>query len=161
MPTLTGSEPVSASNLAAALGAGGALSGDIGDRPISAANLKAALAAVGGGVTCLYDGAASRSVTLANPIEEYTVLLAIFDTGKNGTMYLVGSVETFKKSMTTASGNDKWVMGGLYDRFYPGGTNNQYAQFYNNNMQVTASGTSLSVDGWGTGTGFTAVYGIK
>ena len=63
----SGNQPVSAANLAAALGV--SASGSIGSQPISVDNLKAVLGAFGGqaGMTVLYDGEPTSSAQLSRP----------------------------------------------------------------------------------------------
>lgn len=75
---LLGSEPVSAANLAAALGigsGGGSLPSDFGRRPISVDNLKAVLESMGkpfdGPHVLFFSTYGEMSGTLLDPIENY------------------------------------------------------------------------------------------
>lgn len=70
-----GMQPVSAQNLAAAIGV--ERSGGIGGQPVSVDNLKAALAAVGGGAACLYDGEPALTVTLSGDPDDYGLILVL------------------------------------------------------------------------------------
>ena len=155
MPTLTGNEPVSASNLAAALGAGGgALSGDIGDRPVSAANLKAALAAVGGGVTCLFDGTPAVSVTISDDVSNYRVILVIARMSFYSTTSI--AVWPFPPRLTEFDGPDTGYE--LRGSSFIEATGNQYA---NTTNDVFIEGRTLTINQQGWDCEIVRVYGIN
>lgn len=71
----SGDQPVSAQNLAAALGV--ERSGGIGSQPVSVDNLKAALGEFGGTGKVLYSGTPSQSVTLSEDPTAYDALVIV------------------------------------------------------------------------------------
>lgn len=70
----SGDQPVSAQNLAAALGV--ERSGGIGSQPVSVDNLKAALSEMGGGKV-LYSGTPAQSVVLSEDPTVYDALVIV------------------------------------------------------------------------------------
>ena len=81
-----GNQPVSAANLAAALGV--SASGSIGSQPISVDNLKAALAASAGSgaADILFQSqSGATSGTLSRPVEDYDLVMAIVGEQGSGT----------------------------------------------------------------------------
>lgn len=85
----TGEQPVSASNLSAALGAS-AGSGLTGSEPISVDNLKAALEAFGSpdGVVLFLDKSGSESGLLNDSVSNYGEVMYLRYTPFSGEMYL-------------------------------------------------------------------------
>ena len=76
---LTGTEPASADNLAAALDAGGGAS-DTGGKPLSVDNLAAALEAKEAAMpaTVLYDGPATKSAPLSQSAGDFDYLIVAY-----------------------------------------------------------------------------------
>ena len=81
-----GSQPVSSQNLAAALGV--ERSGGIGSQPICVDNLKAALGEFGGtGDILFFSASGATSGTLAHPVEDYDLVLAVLKDQYKTDMY--------------------------------------------------------------------------
>ena len=138
----SGNQPVSAANLAAALGV--SASGSIGSQPISVDNLKAALNALGvGGMTVLYDGAPANSVTLSRPLEGFDAYYVESQFSGN-----------FVYGVTTQEYVDK------YSQFYQFFMDIQYTNnVFHEAFPFAASGTSFRFDE--SGKTVTRIIGIR
>lgn len=137
----TGTEPLSAAGLAAAIGMSARVVGD-GYRPVSVGNLRSLVdAGKLGGADVLFDGTPASRVTLRSPIDGYGVVACVVRDRYDRTYYMIGSSATFKRSGTTNQSGYKYSMVAPIDGYHSV-TGEQTANSY---FMPVFSGTSMDM----------------
>lgn len=137
---LTGTEPVSADGLAAALDAGGGAS-DTGGKPLSVDNLAAALEAkeASSSIAILYEGPAVTEATLSRSANDYDLLMVDIFTVYGGVPYYCMMVQS-----KYAGNNPEDYNGGMY--YYkknPPGNIDNYAS---TRAKLSSDGMTLTIN---------------
>ncbi|OUO32241.1 hypothetical protein [Olsenella sp. An293] len=137
---LTGTEPVSADNLAAALDAGGGAS-DTGGKPVSVDNLAAALEAkeASSSIAILYEGPAVTEATLSRSANDYDLLMVDVFSVYGGVPYYSMLVQS-----KYAGNSPEYYVGGMY--YYkknpPGNVGNETST----QAKLSSDGMTLTID---------------
>lgn len=137
---LTGTEPVSADNLAASLDAGGGAS-DTGGKPLSVDNLAAALEAkeASSSIAILYEGPAVTKATLSRSANDYDLLMVDIFRVHMGVPYYSMLVQS-----KYAGNNPERYVGGIYyyEENPSGNVSNQTSSY----AKLSSDGMTLTID---------------